>query len=74
MYKEYTRKKWNLVDVLTELGGLFNTFFLAGFGFTIAFSYNLMMSSLIRQLYFFRAKFPSELEQEKKTFDEKDKG
>ena len=73
MYAEYTRAKWNLIDVLTELGGLFNTFFLGGFAFTIAFSYNLMMSSLIRQLYFFRAKFPSELEKEKVTFEEKNK-
>ena len=34
--------------------------------FTLLFSYNLMMSSLIRSMYFFKAQFPSELKKDKK--------
>lgn len=50
----------------TEIGGIFNSFYLLGLAFTLAFSYNLMMSSLIRQLYHFNARFPSEIKKDKK--------
>ena len=52
--------------MLSEIGGIFNSFYLVGLGFTLLFSYNLMMSSLIRSMYFFKAKFPSELKKDKK--------
>ena len=41
--------------------------------FTLLFSYNLMMSSLIRSMYFFKAQFPSELKKDKKGKKDKDK-
>ena len=52
-YTIYTRKLKTLVDVLSTLGGLWGSVYAIGLGFTLAFSYNLMMSSLIRQLYHF---------------------
>ena len=52
--------------MLSEIGGIFNSFYLVGLGFTLLFSYNLMMSSLIRSMYFFKAQFPSELKKDKK--------
>ena len=61
MYSEYTRTKYNLLDILTELGGLFSSFFLIGNIFTISFSYNLFLSSIIRVIYHFPARFESEL-------------
>ena len=59
-YEEYQRTKFNLIDILTAVGGLFNSVFLIGFAFTISFSYNLFLSSIIRQVYHFRAKFDVE--------------
>ena len=59
-YTEYTRAKYNLVDVLTEVGGIWNSVYLAGYLFTLMFSYNLMMSSIIGKLYSFNARFDSE--------------
>ena len=61
VYSEYTRTKYNLLDILTELGGLFSSFFLIGNVFTISFSYNLFLSSIIRVIYHFPARFESEL-------------
>ena len=65
-YVVYQRTKYNLLGVLSELGGIFNSFYLIGFGFTLMFSYNLMMSSLIRKMYFFKARFDSEIKKKKK--------
>jgi hypothetical protein len=42
-----------MVDVLSLVGSLWTSFFGIGNILTLAFSYNLMMSSLIRQLYHF---------------------
>lgn len=50
-------------------GGLYSSIFGIGLGFTILFSYNLMMSSLIRQMYAFKPKFP----QERRSDDKKKK-
>lgn len=47
-------------------GGLYTSLNLVGYSFTILFSYNLFMSSLIRQLYSFEMKFDSEKEKKKK--------
>ena len=52
--------------MLSELGGIFNSFYLIGMAFTLLFSYNLMMSSLIRTMYFFNARFSSEIKRKKK--------
>lgn len=46
--------------MLAVAGGLYSSVFLIGFAFTILFSYNLMMSSLIRTMYAFRPYFPDE--------------
>jgi len=66
LYTEYTRRYMNIWDIITELGGTWSGLNLVGLGFTLAFSYNLMMSSLIRQLYFFNARFPNEISKKKK--------
>ena len=57
MYTEYTRTPFNMYIILTEVGGLFTSLNLIGFAFTLSFSYNLMMSSLMGQLYWFKGKF-----------------
>ena len=67
VFTEYKRTKYNLIDILSELGGLFNSFYLLGFAFTISFSYNLFLSSIIRAIYHFNARFPEELKKSKKT-------
>ena len=60
-YIEYSRARFNLIDVLSQVGSLYNPFYLAGYFFTMTFSYNLMMSSIIRKLYAFNARFASEV-------------
>lgn len=47
------------------MGGIYNSLFTIGFLFCAAFSYNLFLSSLIRKLYHFRARFDSELAKDK---------
>jgi hypothetical protein len=59
-YTEFTRSRYNLIDVLTEVGGIWNSVYLGGYVFTMMFSYNLMMSSIIGKLYSFNTKFASE--------------
>ena len=66
VYYEYQRYKYNLIDILSELGGLFNSIYLIGFAFTVSFSYNLYLSSIMRNLYHFPAKYKSELASNKK--------
>ena len=72
VFFEYQRYKYNLIDILSELGGLFNSFYLIGFAFTVSFSYNLMLSSIMRNLYHFPAKFKSEISKKKKGKKGKD--
>lgn len=55
---EYSRSQFTLVDVLTEVGSLYNPFYVAGYMCALSFSYNLMMSSIIGKLYAFNARFP----------------
>jgi hypothetical protein len=62
----YERKYYDIFSVLSVAGGLYSSIFLIGFAFTIMFSYNLMMSSLIRRMYAFKPKFPSERTSKKK--------
>ena len=73
-FTSYSRTLKNLISVLSEVGALSNSFYLIGFAFTLIFSYNLMISSLIRQLYWFKD-LPSELARNQKNQDDKkDKG
>ena len=62
-----------MIGILTELGGLFNSFYLLGFVFTISFSYNLFLSSIIRAIYHFNARFPEEVKKKKKVAKKKTK-
>ena len=66
-YTIYTRHYYDVFSVLTVCGGIWSSLYLIGFGFTIAFSYNLLMSSLIRRLYNFNIKFRSEFIKKKKA-------
>jgi len=60
-YIEYRRARYNVIDVLSAVGALYSPVYLGGYFFTIIFSYNLYMSSIIDKLYGFKAKFPSEV-------------
>jgi len=72
-YVEYSRTRYNLINVLTEVGSLYNPFYLAGYFFTSTFSYNLMMSSIISKLYAFNARFASEISTKNKKKKGKEK-
>lgn len=48
LYTIYQRKYYDIFEVLAVSGGIYSSIYLIGFGFTIAFSYNLMMTSLMR--------------------------
>ena len=63
---EFKRSRYNIIDVLSEVGSLYNSVYLGGYIFTMTFSYNLMMSSIIRKLYAFNARFASEIKEKKK--------
>jgi hypothetical protein len=47
-YVEYTRSMQTVLDVLGEVGGIFTSLSGIGLAFTLAFSYNLMMASLMK--------------------------
>lgn len=57
-YTIYQRKYYDIFTVLSVSGGIYSSVYLIGFAFTTMFSYNLLMSSLIRSLYSFKPKFP----------------
>lgn len=52
---------YTLLDVFSEIGGIYSTLFSIGLIFNMMFSYQLMVASLVRQLYHFRPKFKSEI-------------
>lgn len=66
VYQQYERTVYNIFDVLSTLGGLFSSLNVIGLIFTRIFSYNLMLSSIIRKLYHFKPKFESEVKVKKK--------
>lgn len=72
-YIEYKRARYNIIDVLSEVGSLYNPVQMGGYIFTMTFSYNLMMSSIIRKLYSFNARFESEIKDRKKKKKKKRK-
>lgn len=65
IYQQYERSVYNLLDVTSTLGGLFSSLNVIGLIFTRIFSYNLMLSSIIRKLYHFKPKFESEVKKKK---------
>ena len=71
VYKQYDRTVYNLLDMLTSLGGLFSSLSVLGMSFGKVFGYNLMLSSMIRKLYHFKPRFEEEV---KKKKDKKKKG
>lgn len=60
LFIEYSRSYLKLSAVLSSLGGTYSSLYLIGYAFTVLFSYNLMLSSIIRQLYYFKPRFDSE--------------
>ena len=68
-YKQYERTLMNLIDVLIDSGGMFSSLSLIGMAFNLTFSYNLLLSSLIRKLYHFKPKFDAEVKKKKKKKD-----
>lgn len=60
-----------VIDVLTDIGGLFSSLSLIGRAFNMTFSYNLLISSLIRKLYHFKPKFEEEMQKKKKKKGDK---
>ena len=72
LYMEYSRSYLKLAAVLADCGGTYSSLYLIGFGFTVLFSYNLFLSSIIRKLYYFKPRFESEkLTKKKKKQDKK---
>ena len=61
-----------MFDALSRLGGVYSAMFTGGYMFTAAFSYKLLMSSLIGKLFHFRARFPEELKKKKKKKKKKE--
>jgi mannose/fructose/N-acetylgalactosamine-specific phosphotransferase system component IIC len=55
------------------VGGIWNSVYLGGYVFTMMFSYNLMMSSIIGKLYSFNTKFASEKTKESQKEKKKKK-
>ena len=51
--------------MLSQLGGIYNSLFTIGFLFSGAFNYNLFLSSIISKLYYFKARFDSEISHKK---------
>ena len=66
VYKQYERTLVTVVDVLTDIGGMFSSLSMIGLAFNMTFSYNLLLSSLIRKLYHFKPKFEEEIKKKKK--------
>ena len=78
VFKRYERTLVNVIDVLAYLGAMFSSLSLIGLVFNMTFSYNLLLSSLIRKLYYFKPKFEKEIKKKKedktapKTFAEEE--
>ena len=67
MNTRYSRSIFNLFDLASRLGGVFAAMRIGGVVFTSAFSYRLLMSSLIGKLFHFRPKFQMEMKKSKKA-------
>ena len=62
----YQRSIFNLFDALSRLGGVYSAMFTGGYMFTAAFSYKLLMSSLIGKLFHFRPRLKKKMKKKKK--------
>jgi len=62
----YDRRLFSILDVFSQIGGIYNSLFTLGFLFCAAFSYRLMMASLIRKVFHFKPRFQRELKKPKK--------
>ena len=71
VYRQYERTLTSIIDVLTDLGGMFSSLSIIGLVFNMTFSYNLFLSSIIRKLYHFKPFFASEIKKKKKKKDKK---
>ena len=56
----YETKVFSIFDVFAQIGGIKNSLMAIGLTFCAMFEYNLFLSSMIRQLFHFPAKFDSE--------------
>ena len=74
VFKQYKRTVYNIIDVLAVIGGLFGSLKVIGMSVTKVLSYNLMLSSLINQLYHFKPRFDGEGKKKKKKDSDKNKG
>ena len=57
---DYERKAFSVIDVFTIIGGIYKSMTIFGFLCCAAFSYDLFISSLIRQLFHFKPRFKNE--------------
>lgn len=64
----------NVNDVLSNAGGTYASVNVLGAVIASIFSYDLMMSSLINKLYFFKPRFDSEIKQKKEPDPSQDDG
>ena len=62
----YQRSYFNVIDALGKIGGTYSSMVSAGALACAIFSYRLMMSSLIGQLFHFHPRFASEIVSKKK--------
>ena len=61
----YERQVFSIVQMFAQLGGIYNSLFTIGFLFCGAFNYNLFLSSIISKLFYFKARFDSEISHKK---------
>ena len=69
----YERQVFSIVQMFAQLGGIYNSLFTIGFLFCGAFNYNLFLSSIISKLFYFKARFDSEISHKKDKKKDKDK-
>ena len=56
----FERKVFSIFDVFAAVGGMYKSLTIVGFLFCAAFSYDLLISSLIRKLFHFKPRFEEE--------------
>ena len=56
----FTRNVYSVYDIFAQIGGIWNSLMFIGLIFCAAFEYNLFLSSLIRKLFHFPARFEKE--------------
>ena len=56
----YERKVFSIFNIFAVLGGIYKSLTIVGFLFCAAFSYQLLISSLIRKFFHFKPRFKNE--------------